>query len=539
MDSNIVNQSDDPVKILLVDDLEDNRFVLKSQLRNENYQLLEAASGQEAIRIAQTHQLALILLDVQMPGMNGIETAEAIRKLNLPHHAPLIFLTALQWADSLIFKGYDTGAVDFIIKPVSIHILRSKVKYFVEMARQRQKLIDQAHELEASYKKLEELHLTREHLLQAIAPIHGNQLQVIRDNLRQLEPAVQGQSKEALRSARFAAEEIASVLKPLQSIHFSEQVIQSKRVLLAESHKPDQMLAHMALRNTGVELDIAESMDTARELLEQNEYDILFVNTEMIDLAAEMALTRPHMKSVFMTSDGSIDYFQLLRKYPHLSNIVAYGGHERSFAMRNIIITLSKMISQNLFGLEKYLSWGVEVKEELIRGSEQRFEMVNRLEDYLQQQGFRKSLIHRCNMVAEELLMNAIYDAPRDKDGREKYNHLPRTQPVTLEKQEQGQFRYACDGMLLAVSASDPFGALTRETVLNYLESCYKGEAGSLNHKKGGAGRGLFQIVESNDMLVINVQAGVKTEVIALFEVSPNKEKQRKVTSFQYFKIGT
>jgi len=117
------------------------------------------------------------------------------------------------------------------------------------------------------------------------------------------------------------------------------------------------------------------------------------------------------------------------------------------------------------------------------------------------------------------------------------YNHLPRTEGVDLAVEQQGIFRYACDGVLLAVSVEDPFGVFSRQTILDYLQSCYDGRAGTLQgeRKKGGAGRGLFHIMETADLVAINVKARIKTEVIAIFNIDSNKQRGKAPTSFHYF----
>jgi len=157
------------------------------------------------------------------------------------------------------------------------------------------------------------------------------------------------------------------------------------------------------------------------------------------------------------------------------------------------------------------------------------------MESYFKQLGIRLRVLNKANMVVEELLMNAIYDAPVDAEGKELYNHLLRTEPVVLKPEEQGTLSYACDGLLLAVSVEDPFGALDRQTILDYLQSCYEGKAGTLNQSKGGAGRGLFQIMETADLVVMNVNPHLKTEVIAIINIDPNKPKTDQTTSFHYF----
>ena len=111
---------------------------------------------------------------------------------------------------------------------------------------------------------------------------------------------------------------------------------------------------------------------------------------------------------------------------------------------------------------------------------------------------------------------------------------MTRTETVHLKENEYSTLKYACDGVLMAISVEDPFGALDGRLILNYLESCYSGDAGKFNENKGGAGRGLHQIIEGSDLVVFNISKGIRTEVIALFNVDP-KDQGEKNPSFHLF----
>ena len=130
----------EPVKILLVDDVEENLVALDALLRHDGLELLQARSGSEALELLLVHEISLALLDVQMPEMDGFELAELMRGAERTKHVPIIFVTAGTRDPKRVFKGYDTGAVDFLFKPIDPHILRSKVDVFVELARQRLQL---------------------------------------------------------------------------------------------------------------------------------------------------------------------------------------------------------------------------------------------------------------------------------------------------------------------------------------------------------------------------------------------------------------
>jgi CheY-like chemotaxis protein len=130
-----------PTKILIVDDKRENLLSLQVILANRGYDFIEAASGKEALRILLKNQdFAIILMDVQMPLMDGFETAELIRQSDKLKNVPIIFLTANMNANEYIFKGYQSGAVDYMIKPLSPEILQAKVKVFTDLFRKNMEL---------------------------------------------------------------------------------------------------------------------------------------------------------------------------------------------------------------------------------------------------------------------------------------------------------------------------------------------------------------------------------------------------------------
>ena len=160
------------------------------------------------------------------------------------------------------------------------------------------------------------------------------------------------------------------------------------------------------------------------------------------------------------------------------------------------------------------------------------------METYFSGLGVRSTMLDRVRIVAEELMMNAIYDAPLDGFGKPIFNHLPRTETVDLERDQWGEFRFACDGTLAAISVADPFGGFQLQTLIDYLERNYNSNGESVQIAgKGGAGRGLHQIVESSDLVVFNVVDGVRTEVIAFFDLDPRAKDEAKTPAFHFFSI--
>ncbi|HZR46305.1 MAG TPA: ATP-binding protein, partial [Candidatus Manganitrophaceae bacterium] len=129
------------VNILLVDDRPENLLALEAILDSPDYRLVRAHSAEEALKCLLTDDFAVILLDVQMPGLNGFETAMLIKKRERSKYIPIIFLTAISKEDQYVFKGYSVGAVDYMFKPFHPDLLRSKVAVFADLYKKNQALL--------------------------------------------------------------------------------------------------------------------------------------------------------------------------------------------------------------------------------------------------------------------------------------------------------------------------------------------------------------------------------------------------------------
>ncbi|WP_010584866.1 ATP-binding response regulator [Schlesneria paludicola] len=147
----------EPVYFLLVDDLEENLLALEGLLRRDGLKLLLARSGVEALELLLRHDIALALIDIQMPAMDGFELAELMRGTERTRRVPIIFLTAGSTDRSRRFRGYEAGAVDFLEKPLETHILRSKAEVFFELFRQRQEVAQQRDELKSATEEITRL----------------------------------------------------------------------------------------------------------------------------------------------------------------------------------------------------------------------------------------------------------------------------------------------------------------------------------------------------------------------------------------------
>jgi len=205
-------------------------------------------------------------------------------------------------------------------------------------------------------------------------------------------------------------------------------------------------------------------------------------------------------------------------------NLIA--THERSqgeapiLDEHELMVTCHKLIRHDLFGIDKYLSFvGARVHGAAITGAADRDVLVERLSAFARSLEVGAELEQRIANITDELVTNAVYNAPRLPDGRPKYAHVDRREKIVLEPSEHAVLQWGCDGRYLAVSVTDRFGSLRGETVASYLSKCFRRGDDQIDTKAGGAGLGLYMTFNSVTQLVVNVQVGVRTEVIALFYI--------------------
>jgi signal transduction histidine kinase len=169
-------------KILIVDDKESNLLALQHVLKKLEVEIVTATTGDDALRASLNHDFALAILDVQMPAMDGYELAALLRSDQRTKHVPIIFLSAVYFDESNIFKGYSSGAVDFITKPFDPEILLSKVRVFLELNASKAEIVRQKADLEKLVVQLEhqmearkkaEQELLKARMLEALGVLAG------------------------------------------------------------------------------------------------------------------------------------------------------------------------------------------------------------------------------------------------------------------------------------------------------------------------------------------------------------------------------
>ena len=259
-----------PVYFLLVDDLDENLLALKALLRRDGLVLLSARTGTEALELLLKHDVALALIDVQMPGMDGFELAELMRGSERTRRVPIIFLTAGVTDLRRHFRGYSAGAVDFLQKPIEADILRSKADVFYELYRQRQEVSLRRDELEAATE----------------------------ENARLL--AETRQHAKALQEADHRKDEFLAMLahelrNPLAPIRNAVEILQIDAVKPAEAAKAREVISRQVAHMTRLIDDLLDVARIARGKVQ--------LKTEPCDLARIVRQTAEDYRST-LTAAG-------------------------------------------------------------------------------------------------------------------------------------------------------------------------------------------------------------------------------------------
>ncbi len=233
--TNVSSKSD--IKILVVDDREDNLFSIEAILEKDNYTIVKANSGRAALKILlHEHDFSLILMDVQMPDINGLETATMIYEREKLKNIPIIFITAHDYDEDYLFKGYKMGGVDYIYKPINPELLRVKVALFVELYRKTHQLIQQEKKLLATNRSLkkeiedrkaseQKVKLLNEQLVQ-----NNNQLKLANEDLDRFAYMASHDLQEPLRKIMLFSDKILnSKNSEAEAQKYFEKIINSSK----------------------------------------------------------------------------------------------------------------------------------------------------------------------------------------------------------------------------------------------------------------------------------------------------------------------
>lgn len=308
--------------------------------------------------------------------------------------------------------------------------------------------------------------------------------------------------------------------------------------LNASRSKPIEKVACRALVSTGSQVFIESDLNAARKRVQEENMDLVLVNYDTTDEKIRVFVTdlikgAPKLPTVLVSEKKDKAHLIELFSHEQLRNLIARNGQ---VAEEELIITVEKLLRQDIFGMEKYLTWGVDFEKEEVRDSNCKKEQVHRVADFVRSLRCDERFVRLAEIVADELLMNALYDAPVNKEGKPLYAHLPRSERVQLEP-DQAWLQYGSDGRYFAIACRDHFGALKAQTVVQYLRKCFSHDEYQVNtQQSGGGGVGFYMIFQSISQLVINIDPGVMTETMGLIDIrSMYREAKSRSKSFNIF----
>ena len=197
-----------------------------------------------------------------------------------------------------------------------------------------------------------------------------------------------------------------------------------------------------------------------------------------------------------------------------------------------VTATVAKLLGRDLFGIEKVMPWGVRVYSALISDYNEKSAAITAIGDFAQAIGVRRKYREQIDQCIDEMLMNALYDAPVDAAGRPLFADVPVRERVLMRVDEKAVLQYACDGERFAVSVRDAFGTLRRETILSYLDKCLHAPE-QIDRKTGGAGLGLYLIANAATEVYFHVFAGTASEVVCTFDLTAPRAQLRALGVFE------
>ncbi|HWO24267.1 MAG TPA: PEGA domain-containing protein [Kofleriaceae bacterium] len=191
----------------------------------------------------------------------------------------------------------------------------------------------------------------------------------------------------------------------------------------------------------------------------------------------------------------------------------------------------TRVLAGDLFGLEKLVPWGTQVHSALVGDYQEKLLCITQLSQFAEHMGVRRKYREAIEQVLDEMLMNALYDAPVDEHGKPIFAEISTQTRISLRVEQKAVVQYACDGTQFVVGVRDAFGRLERATVLRYLHKCLHSEQ-QIDRKAGGAGLGLYLITSSSTEVYFNVIPGVATEAVCTFNLEAPKLQ---LESFGFF----
>jgi CRP-like cAMP-binding protein len=376
--------------------------------------------------------------------------------------------------------------------------------------------------MELTYVQLEEMIKSQGLAFSELKVLKEDSIPSLLSELKEIRRFLGGTSQDKFDEVIDKLNMTQDQLEPLVQMIDEDLEVAEYSIAIMQTSKKNLMLSKMALAGLGCSLETFSTVEDLKTFLQNNSCDLLVIDFEHADDAHSLNLKCP---TIVVVDHDSSSVSECLTKTPDDVFFMSVPVGTRAFIVKSWQSIVRTVLSKKQPRFTSYLSKGAQFHKVDVSNSSQRENIIDRVNEYFAGFGIRKNFLARLSVVAEEMLMNAIYDAPVDENGKAKYNHLDRQVEVQLGQEEQARFFYGSDGSILAVGIWDPFGAFKRKDLIEHLVRCYSGNPEEADRgDKGGAGRGLHQMVEHSDLVTFTVLNGISTQVFAFFHLDPLKE---------------
>lgn len=311
-------------------------------------------------------------------------------------------------------------------------------------------------------------------------------------------------------------------------------------ILLAVAEKRTWRTMGQLLRGSLYEVESLQSFPEYERLAHQKRVDLVVVDSDFIGKLTDEEASRimshanaSGAKVLFINEGALCAKIPTLFRNHGLTNLVAVSPPGENSEM---LVTVNKLLHKDVFGLEKYLPWGLRIVKRTIQNAARKSAVLAELERFAAHIECAPRLAQAFLVVADEMITNAIFDAPTDSHGHPRFRHLDRTTTVELDVGDEIVLAYACDGLRFAISVLDPFGSLSVNMLMGYLERWLQREGRQVSSSSGGAGLGFFFIFDYLTNFVVNIAPGKATEFIGFIDISGSyKDFAARPKSFNIF----
>jgi CheY-like chemotaxis protein len=307
--------------------------------------------------------------------------------------------------------------------------------------------------------------------------------------------------------------------------------LRESSILVVHPDRKTQRVVQRILGVTGHPVDIADDLDQGVRLM-QHHAPLLVVVDGSAALSPQasgfFAAAKERGAEACMTLLGSsaADQVPSILGLGAVTNLLV---HPMPILAEELTITAQKLIRGDLFGAEKYLLWGTELHTSAVTRASQRADLVEQLAAAVRSRGQSARVASMAMLVADELISNAVHNAPVDARGDHFRRDTARDVEIELDERHAVRLRWGCDARYLAIEVTDQFGSLDREVILRSLGKNDVRESG------GGAGMGIALAYRSCDHLVFNLAPGKRTEIIALIDVRYPPSERMPASSYNVF----